>query len=112
MTYHIILIFLAFVSYSAEEDSLTVMHTNRILYSGDSGLEAVVDHYLLSDSSLYFIKLFYSGVEYTLPQTVSGSGARFSSGMDITWWERADSAMVQERDSLGNWETTAVLNVR
>ncbi len=83
MTYHIILIFLAFVSYSVEEDSLTVIHTNRILYSGDSGLEAIVDHYLLSDSSLSFVKLFYSGVEYTLPQTVSGSGARFSSDMDI-----------------------------
>lgn len=112
MIYHIILIFLAFVSYSFEEDSLTVIHTNRILYSGDSGLEAVVDHYLLSDSSLYFIQLFYSGVEYTLPQTVSGSGVRYSNGMDITCWERADSAMIQHRDSLGNWITAAVLQIK
>ncbi len=53
------------------------------------------------------MKLLLSGIEFTLPQTVSGSGVRYSEGMDLTWWERADSAMVQHRDSLGEWATAA-----
>ena len=93
------------------EDSLTIIHSSRYLYTDQSGKEAIVDHYLLSDSSLYFVKLLLSGIEFTLPQTVSGSGVRYSDSMDLTWWERADSAMVQHRDSLGDWATAAVFTV-
>ncbi len=109
MKYLILLIVFSVSSLSlVTEDSLTIIHSSRYLYTDQSGHEAIVDYYLLSDSSLYFVKLLLSGIEFTLPQTVSGSGVRYSDGMDLTWWERADSAMVQHRDSLGDWATAAV----
>ncbi len=96
-----------FTSFFAQ-DSLTVVHSGHFLYAGDSDSEVVVDSYLLSDSSLYFIKVLFAHKEYTLPQTVSGSGVRYSDGMDMTWWESGDSASVQHRDTLGNWETAEI----
>lgn len=113
MKFIILLLFFSFLATASTVDSLTVIHSNRIVYTGDSGEEAIVDHYLLSDSSLCFIKLFFSETpDYTLPQTVSGSGVRYSDEMDMTWWESGDSAMVQRRDSLGNWETTESFRIR
>ena len=101
-----------FASTFGGEDSLTVIHSGQAVYTGIDGETATVNYYLLSDSSLHFIKLLLPGsAEYTLPQTVSGSGVRYSDGMNMTWWERADSAMIQRRDSLGNWETTVTLRL-
>ncbi len=112
MKYFIVIFSLSILTSCFAQDSLTVIHSDRIFYTGDSEEEAIVDHYILSDSSLHFIKLLLADVEFTLPQTVSGSGVRYSNGMDMTWWERADSAMIQHRDSLGNWVTAAVLQIR
>ncbi len=105
-------IFLSAVMASDIDDSLTVILSNRTLYTDSSGIEVIADHYLLSDSSLHFIKLTLFDLHYTMPQTVSASGVRYSDGMNMTWWERSDSAMVQQRDSLGNWETTTVFRIR
>lgn len=113
MKYFVAIVFLAFFTVPCvSQDSLTVICSERSLYTGNNGETAMVDYYLLSDSSLHFIKLFLAEVEFTLPQTVSGSGVRYSDGMDLTWWEKADSAMVQHRDSLGAWETSQVFYIR
>ena len=107
-----LLLFALFTSTFGGQDSLTVIHSGQAVYTSIDGESATVDYYLLSDSSLHFIKLFIPGSdEYTLPQTVSGSGVRYSDGMDMTWWERADSAMIQHRDTLGNWETAVTLRL-
>ena len=110
-----LLVFMAlvipFVPCSAS-DSLSVLCSGSFTYTGNNGEEAVASSYLLSDSSLCFIKLLLGGVEYTMPRTVSGSGVRYSDGMNLTWWEHSDSAMVQHRDSLGNWETAVVFQIR
>ena len=107
-----LLLFTLFTITFGKQDSLTIIHSGHAVYTGINGETATVIYYLLSDSSLHFIKLYLSGSEeYTLPQTVSGSGVRYSDGMDMTWWERADSAMIQHRDSLGNWQTTVTLRL-
>ena len=107
-----LLLFALFTSTFGGQDTLTIIHSSTALYTGSGGVSAMVEYYLLSDSSLHFIKLYIHGSdEYTLPQTVSGSGVRYSDGMDMTWWERADSAMIQHRDTLGNWETAVTLRL-
>ncbi len=93
-------------------DSLSVICSGSFAYTGNNGEEAVATSYLLSDSTLYFVKLLLNGVDHTMPRTVSGSGVRYSDGMNLTWWEHSDSAMVQHRDSLGNWETAVVLQIK
>jgi membrane-bound inhibitor of C-type lysozyme len=45
------------------------------------------------------------GQAYTLPQSISGSGARYTDDGMLTWWIRGDSAMVEERDDDGQWQT-------
>ncbi len=108
----VLALFALFTSTFGGQDSLTVIHSGQAVYTGIEGETATVDYYLLSDSTLHFIKLLLPGSEeYTLPQTVSASGVRYSDGMDMTWWERADSAMIQRRDTLGNWETTVTLRL-
>ncbi|MCK5841000.1 MAG: MliC family protein [Candidatus Sabulitectum sp.] len=84
-----------------KEDSLIIIHSSRYHYADQSRNEAIIDYFLFLDSSLCFVKLLLSGIEFTLPQTVTGSGVRYSDGMDLTWWERADSTLVQRRDFLG-----------
>ena len=107
-----LLLFALFTSTFGGQDALTVIHSGHAVYTSIDGESATVDYYLLSDSTLHFIKLLLPGSEeYTLPQTVSGSGVRYSDGMDMTWWERADSAMIQRRDTLGNWQTTVTLRL-
>jgi membrane-bound inhibitor of C-type lysozyme len=65
-------------------------------------------YYTLSDSSLNFVKLTMSGdAEYTLPQSVSGSGARYTDDMMLTWWVKGDSATVEMRDDDGQWRTVS-----
>ena len=107
-----LLLFALCTSTFGGQDSLTVIHSGQAVYTGIGEETAIVDYYLLSDSSLHFIKLHLPDTaEYTLPQTVSGSGVRYSDGMDMTWWERADSAMIQRMDTLGNWETIVTLRL-
>jgi len=87
-------------------ESLSVLLADRAVYSeASSETEITINHYLLSDSSLYFIQFLWGDEIYTLPRIVSASGVRYSMEMDITWWETGETALLQTRDSLGNWHT-------
>lgn len=91
---------------SSASESLSVILADRTVYSEANGeTEITINHYLLSDSTLYFIKFLWADEVYTLPSIVSASGVRYSMEMDITWWETGETAMLQTRDSLGNWQT-------
>ena len=60
----------------------------------------------LSDGSLGFVRIrMPNGREYTLPQIVSGSGARYTDDREIVWWEHRGTVRVDVRGAGGEWVT-------
>ncbi len=60
----------------------------------------------LSDGSLRFVKITMpDGHKYTLPQSVSGSGARYTDDMEIVWWEHHGMVRVDVRGPDGKGVT-------
>ena len=57
-----------------------------------------VRYYVLSDKSLTFVKVNLNGKIYTLPQAVSGSGAKYSDDMYLTWWNKGNEGTVYEKN--------------
>lgn len=76
----------------AKPTRLSVIAGASQYYTCDDHTKIKVVYYNLSDASLNFVKLTVKkdGVltGYTLPQIVSGSGARYSSGQDVQWWSK------------------------
>ena len=91
---------------SGNQDELTVLGGDAVNYQCENGDRIVASYYTLSDSSLNFVKvLMPDEEEYTLPQVLSGSGARYTDEMELTWWIKGDSATVEMRDENGDWQT-------
>jgi membrane-bound inhibitor of C-type lysozyme len=91
---------------ATEQAGLTVLGGDPVIYTADDGSQITARYYTLSDSSLHFVKvLLPDGQAYTLPQSVSGSGARYTDDMMLTWWIKGDSASVEMRDDDGQWQT-------
>ena len=83
---------------------LTVTGGDPVEYQCENGVRIVARYYALSDDSLRFVKVVMpDGREYTLPNVVSGSGARYTDDMEIVWWIKGDTAFVQTRDQNGQW---------
>jgi membrane-bound inhibitor of C-type lysozyme len=75
-------------------------------YSSDSGDHFVARYGALSDGSLHFVKVETSdGQEYTLPQVVSASGARYTDERELVWWTHQGTVRLDVRGADGNWET-------
>ncbi len=76
-----------------------------VVYRCASGCRILARYYTLSDNSLGFVKLTLpGGKEYTLPNVVSVSGARYTDDRELVWWVKGDSAFVQTRAANGEWE--------
>lgn len=91
---------------SGNQDELTVVGSDPVDYRCGNGDRIVARYYTLSDSSLNFVKvLMPDNEEYTLPQVLSGSGARYTDDRMLTWWIKGDSASVEMRDDNGDWQT-------
>ncbi len=89
----------------AADQSLSVTGGEPVVYSCDNGDRLVARYYSLSDESLFFVKvLFPDGKEYTLPQVVSASGARYTDDFEVCWWIKGDEAYVEKRDGEGEWQ--------
>lgn len=89
----------------AEEQGLSVTGGDPVIYSCDNGDRLVARYYSLSDDSLHFVKvLFPDGKEYTLPQVMSASGARYTDDFELSWWIKGDEAYVEKRDDKGEWK--------
>ena len=83
-----------FVSAASADEELTVNITPPVYYESGTGERFAARYGSLSDGSLHFVKIkMPDGHEYTLPQVISGSGARHtdereryarSSGGNIT----------------------------
>ena len=85
---------------------LTVDIAPPVTYGSNNGDQFGARYGSLSDGSLSFVKLkMPDGREYTLPQAVSGSGARYTDDREIIWWEHQGTVRVDVRAAGGNWET-------
>ncbi|MFH1488251.1 MAG: MliC family protein [Pseudomonadota bacterium] len=88
-----------------EQGNLTVRGGEEFIYECGNGDRIVARYYSLSDASLDFVKLFMpDGKEYTLPRAMSGSGARYTDDVDLVWWIKGDSALVEKRAQDGQWQ--------
>ncbi len=86
---------------------LTIQGGEPVLYECESGKRIVARYYALSDGSLRFVKLrMPDDGEYTLPNVVSASGARYTDDRELVWWIKGDSAFVETRDQNGEWRIT------
>jgi membrane-bound inhibitor of C-type lysozyme len=77
-----------------------------VLYRCSGARELVVRYGRLSDDSLAFVRLQPPGEQpVTLPQLVSGSGARYSNGQLWQWWSQGEEGFLQRQDDQGEWQT-------
>jgi len=90
---------------NSNQSGLTVTGGDPVDYQCADGDRIVAKYYGLSDNSLNFVKVQLPDEEvYTLPQTISGSGARYTDEMEMIWWVKGDSVEVQMRDDNGDWQ--------
>ncbi|MCX6250849.1 MAG: MliC family protein [Bacteroidetes bacterium] len=85
--------------------SLTVRGGTPVIYQSDSGARIIAKYFTLSDSSLDFVKVTLpGGKEYTLPQAMSASGARYTDDRELVWWTKGNTAFAEIRDENGQWK--------
>jgi membrane-bound inhibitor of C-type lysozyme len=88
----------------AKTGGLTVQGGEPVHYRCGNGERIVARYYSLSDGSLRFVKVVMpDGREYTLPNVISGSGARYTDEVEKVWWTKGTSGFVQSRDQNGDW---------
>ena len=59
-----------------------------------------------ASGSLNFVKLALpDGKDYTLPQAVSASGARYTDDHEVVWWNKGKEGFVEMRDDAGEWQS-------
>jgi membrane-bound inhibitor of C-type lysozyme len=95
---------LIFWGCGSSKNSLKVNKDKEAIYNCGNGFKIKADYYSLSDNSLRFVKIILpGGNEYTLPQVVSGSGARYTDEREMEWWIKGDSAVLKKRADNGDW---------
>jgi len=93
--------------------NITVIMGKRNYYENNTGeiIEAVFCE--LSDKSLHFVKLeMPDGKEYTLPQLLSGSGARYSDEREIEFWIKGNNATIKKRNIDGEFEIVSEVHIK
>jgi membrane-bound inhibitor of C-type lysozyme len=94
-------------SHIDQPQQLSVRERARVEYRCGNGERIIATYYTLSDSSLDFVKVVMpDSVEYTLPNVVSASGARYSDDRTLVWWTKGETAFAQTRDQNGEWQVT------
>ena len=77
-----------------------------VYYRSDNGDFFVARYGSLSDGTLHFVKVkMPDGRQYTLPQIVSASGARYTDEKELVWWTHQGTVRVDVRDDQGKWTT-------
>ena len=91
---------------SPPESQLTAHLGPPVHYRSSSGEIFVAKYGSLADGSLHFVRVqMPGGREYTLPQVLSASGARYTDERDLVWWTHQGTVRVDMRNAEGNWET-------
>ncbi len=87
------------------QSMLTVNLQPPVLYVNKQGKSFEAIYGSLSDNSLQFVKITTpDGKKYTLPQVLSGSGARYTDDREIVWWEHHGVIRLDIRDEKGRWK--------
>jgi membrane-bound inhibitor of C-type lysozyme len=85
-------------------EGLGVKGGEPVAYLTESGEVIRARYYSLSDDSLHFVKLTLpDGKEYTLPNVMSASGARYTDDFELVWWSKGDGAFAEMRAEDGEW---------
>lgn len=85
---------------------LTVVGGEVTRYRGARGEIYEARYFGLSDGSLSFVKVkMPDGKEYTLPQALSASGARYTDDRALVWWEHQGRVRIDARNADGEWKT-------
>lgn len=93
----------ALLLFSCDKE-IRAVRLSAVVYETKSGELIHAAYYMLSDDSLTFVKLkLPDNNEYTLPNILSASGARYSDDGLYTWWTKGESAFLEKRDEGGNW---------
>lgn len=89
---------------ASDKDALKVIKNIVVTYNCERGEKIKAEYYSLSDNSLHFVKIIMpDGKEYTLPQVISGSGARYTDEREVEWWIKGDSVMIKRHTANGDW---------
>jgi len=89
---------------SALESIMTAKLTEPIYYQQPDGGIFIVRYGALSDGSLHFMKLATpDGKDFTLQQTISGSGVRYTDDRNYIWWEHHGKVNLEIRAPEGKW---------
>jgi membrane-bound inhibitor of C-type lysozyme len=76
---------------NAATPRLSVLLNSSVNYQCADKTKLTVKYYSLSDKSLGFIKIKIGAqAEQTLPESISGSGAKFSDQRNLTWWTKGN----------------------
>lgn len=86
-------IFLCVIS-CTKNSNPEIVKTAEAVYQNSEGKKMEAVFYSLSDNSLNFVRVTYDEKQYTLPQLVSASGARYSDEFSMEFWIKGDSASV------------------
>jgi len=74
-------------------------------WRSQTGERFVARYGSLSDDSLRFVKVTMpDGRQWTLPQAVSASGARYTDERELVWWEHQGTVRVDVRRDDGRWD--------
>lgn len=95
---------LAACAAAPRETELAVRLGPPIHYHSAAGEDFVARYGSLSDGSLSFVRVTLpDGRRYTLPQALSASGARYTDGRELAWWEHQGKIRVETRNAAGGW---------
>lgn len=98
------LLILAACATTPREAELGVRLGPPVHYRSPAGETFVARYGALSDGSLSFVRLTLpDGRRYTLPQALSASGARYTDGRELVWWEHQGKVRVETRNAAGGW---------
>ena len=87
------------------KEKLAVELTQEVEYisSDESKIEA--RFYSLTDNSLKFVKVkMVDGKEYTLPQVIAASGARYSDEYSLQFWIKGNAMTLYKMNEEREWE--------
>ena len=102
---NILLLLLATGCVHENSDNLKVVLGREYTYQCDDGSKIKARFCSLSDSSLNFVKIITEdGKEYTLPQLVSGSGARYSDERGLEFWIKGNEVTISKMGEDGKWK--------
>jgi membrane-bound inhibitor of C-type lysozyme len=88
--------------------ALGLVASDPVVYVCAKEERMVARYFRLDDDSLHFVKLQVpGGREFTLPNVVSASGARYTDERELVWWTKGDTAFAESRDPDGKWTVTA-----